>query len=112
MNDAGNSVIDIPKNESRTMDLRDSDGFFNCRISNRYVNWSVRYPQGENIVDCKLNFNVDVEVNIHGGPYAWNVKVSGCDELVKEATCGELGCHNNFVDYYAMKNKSINIIFQ
>ncbi|WP_086953088.1 hypothetical protein [Xenorhabdus innexi] len=111
MNDAGNLDIDIPKSESKTMNLKDSDGFFNCRIADRYVNWSVRYPYGENIADCKLSFNVKV-ITMGGGPRTWNVKISGCDELVKEATCGELACHNKFVDYYDMKNKNIDITFQ
>ncbi|PHM23751.1 hypothetical protein [Xenorhabdus budapestensis] len=113
MNDAGNAKINIPQNESRTMDLKDSDTLFGCSSSDRYVNWSVRYPDSGNIVRCGLSFNVDVYVHdTQGAPVAWYVKVNGCNELVKEVTCSELVCHNKSVDFYAMKNKNIKITFQ
>ncbi|MDX7987719.1 hypothetical protein FE392_10310 [Xenorhabdus sp. 12] len=113
MNDAGDAHIIVPKNENRKIVLKDSDSFLNCRSSNRYVNWSVRYPQGEDIASCGLFFDVDAIFDgLVGAPLKWLITVKGCNGLVSEATCGEVECHNKFIDYYSMQDKNIKITFK
>ncbi|PHM40254.1 hypothetical protein Xmau_02010 [Xenorhabdus mauleonii] len=113
MNDAGDAHIIVPKNEGRKTVLKDSDSFANCRASSRYVNWTVRYPQGEDIVSCGLTFKVDgIFDGLIGAPLKWLIGVGGCNELVNDATCGEVGCHNKLIDYYSMKDKNMKIIFK
>ncbi|MDE1474895.1 hypothetical protein KKI95_00135 [Xenorhabdus bovienii] len=102
MNDAGEIDITVLQHGSKELDLKDSDNFFRCANSQRYVNWVVSYPYGGDIISCKLTFSVYLRGK-------WYMQVNGCNELVKKATCGDIDCHNKSASYYEMKDKNINI---